>query len=123
MNNVQFAAKTLGLEVQQDPEPDENRFVRSDQYSFVLNGIPALHIKYGNKSNVAGFDLVSFVRQWRAKYYHQAADGIDGIFNFTAAKTYVQLNFLISYSIAQTTAKPVWNEGDLFGKSRNLPSD
>lgn len=116
MKNVEFAASQLGLEVQEDPEPNENRFVRSDQYSFVLNGIPALHIKYGNKSNTPGFNLVDFVKQWRAKYYHQAADGIDGIFNFTAAKTYVQLNFLVSYSVAQTTARPAWNSGDLFGK-------
>lgn len=115
MNNVKFAAGYLGLDVEKDPEPTENRFVRSDQYSFVMNGIPALHIKYGNKSNIPGFDMVAFVKQWRAKYYHQAADGMDGIFNFTAAKTYVQLNFLISYSIAQTIQRPTWNEGDLFG--------
>lgn len=117
MNNVKFAAKYLGLEVEKDPEPNENRFVRSDQYSFVMNGIPALHIKYGTKTNIPGFDLTAFVKEWRAKYYHQAADGLEGgIFNFTAAKTYVQLNFLISYSIAQTTARPKWNEGDLFAK-------
>ncbi len=115
MNNVKFAAGYLGLEVEKDPEPNENRFVRSDQYSFVLNGIPALHIKYGTKTNVPGFNLVDFVKQWRAKYYHQAADGLDGIFNFAAAKTYVQLNFLISYSIAQTLERPNWNKGDLFG--------
>ena len=115
MNNVQFAANHLGLDVEKDPEPTENRFVRSDQYSFVMNGIPALHIKYGNKTNIPGFDMVAFVKQWRAKYYHQSADGLDGIFNFTAAKTYVQLNFLISYSIAQTTQRPTWNTGDLFG--------
>lgn len=115
MGNVQFAAAYLGLDVEKDPEPTENRFVRSDQYSFVMNGIPALHIKYGTKTNIPGFDLVAFVKTWRAKYYHQAADGMDGIFNFAAAKTYVQLNFLISYSIAQTTARPVWNAGDLFG--------
>ena len=117
MSNVQFAAKYLGLDVEKDPEPTENRFVRSDQYSFVMNGIPALHIKYGNKSNIPGFDLASFVKEWRAKYYHQAADGMDGIFDFTAAKMYVQLNFLISYSIAQTKAKPQWNPGDLFAPS------
>lgn len=115
MNHVQFAAKHLGLDVEKDPEPTENRFVRSDQYSFVMNGIPALHIKYGNKSNVPGFDMVKFVKEWRAKYYHQAADGMNGIFDFGAAKTYVQLNFLISYSIAQTAQRPVWNTGDLFG--------
>lgn len=117
MNHVQFAAKQLGLEVEKDPEPTENRFVRSDQYSFVMNGIPALHIKYGTKSNIPGFDLVKFVREWRAKYYHQPADEIDGIFDFSAAKTYVQLNFLISYSIAQTPARPKWNKGDLFASA------
>lgn len=116
MGNVQFAASYLGLDVEQDPEPAENRFVRSDQYSFVVNGIPALHIKYGSKSNQPGFSLVDFVRQWRAKYYHMAADDINGIFNFTAAKTYVQLNFLISYSIAQTKERPAWNKDDLFGR-------
>ena len=118
MNNVKFAANYLGLEVEKDPEPNENRFVRSDQYSFVMNGIPALHIKYGTKTNIPGFDLTAFVKQWRAKYYHQAADGLEGgIFNFSAAKTYVQLNFLISYSVAQTTARPKWNDGDLFAKN------
>ncbi len=115
MSHVKFAAGYLGLAVEKDPEPNENRFVRSDQYSFVMNRIPALHIKYGTKSNVPGFNLTEFVKQWRAKYYHQAADGMDGIFNFTAAKTYVQLNFLISYSIAQSMERPKWNEGDLFG--------
>jgi hypothetical protein len=115
MNHVQFAASHLGLDVEKDPEPGENRFVRSDQYSFVMNGIPALHIKYGNKTNVPGFDMVKFVREWRAKYYHRPADEINGIFNFSAAKTYVQLNFLISYSIAQTSVRPKWNSGDLFG--------
>jgi hypothetical protein len=115
MGNVKFAADYLGLEVETDPEPEQNRFVRSDQYSFVVNGIPALHIKYGNKSDIPGFDMDGFIKTWRAKYYHQSADGMDGIFDFAAAKTYVQLNFLISYSIANTSAKPTWNPGDLFG--------
>ncbi len=115
MGNVQFAAGHLGLDVEQDPEPEQNRFVRSDQYSFVMNGIPALHIKYGNKTDIPGFNMDAFIKEWRAKYYHQSADGMDGIFNFTAAKTYIQLNFLISYSIAQTVQRPTWNEGDLFG--------
>jgi hypothetical protein len=119
MGNVAFAADYLGLEIEADPEPEQNRFVRSDQYSFVTNGIPALHIKYGNKSNIPGFDMDAFIKEWRAKYYHRAADGMDGIFNFTAAKTYVQLNFLISYSIAQSPNRPTWNPGDLFGIKAN----
>jgi Zn-dependent M28 family amino/carboxypeptidase len=115
MENVKFAADYLDLEVEADPEPEQNRFVRSDQYSFVVNGIPALHIKYGNKSDIPGFDMDAFIKTWRAKYYHQSADGMDGIFDFAAAKTYVQLNFLISYSVANTSARPTWNPEDLFG--------
>jgi hypothetical protein len=119
IKNVQFATDYLGLEIEQDAEPEQNRFVRSDQYSFVVNGVPALHIKYGNKTNIPGFDMDAFIKAWRAKYYHRAADGMDGVFNFTAAKTYVQLNFLISYSIAQTSERPIWNSGDLFGTGKN----
>ena len=85
----------MGLHGEKDPEPTENRFTRGDQCSFVMNGIPALHIKYGNKSTIAGSDLAKFVKDWRAKYYHQAADEINGIFDFAAAKTYVQLNYLV----------------------------
>ena len=33
--------------VQGDPEPQRNRFARSDQYSFVRTGIPALAMKVG----------------------------------------------------------------------------
>ena len=117
--NVKFAADYLKLDVEKDPEPEQNRFVRSDQYSFVMNGIPSLHIKYGNKTNISGFDLDALIKAWRAKYYHKAADGIDGVFDFAAAKTYVQLNFLISYSIAQTAKRPDWNKGDLFGLGGN----
>jgi Zn-dependent M28 family amino/carboxypeptidase len=117
--NVKFAADYLKLDVEKDPEPEQNRFVRSDQYSFVMNGIPSLHIKYGNKTNNPGFDLDAFIKGWRAKYYHKAADGMDGVFDFAAAKTYVHLNFLISYSIANSLKRPVWNEGDLFGTGGN----
>lgn len=115
MKNVEFAAAYLKLDIEKDPEPSENRFVRSDQYNFVIRGIPAVHIKYGNKSDVPGFDMIKYVKEWREKYYHKTADGMDGIFNYAAAKTYVQLNFLVSYSVATSTEKPQWNKGDLFG--------
>ena len=33
--------------IQSDPEPDRNSFTRTDQYSFVQAGIPALAMKFG----------------------------------------------------------------------------
>jgi hypothetical protein len=117
MNQVKVAASYLKLDVEKDPEPNENRFVRSDQYSFVRQGIPALHIKYGDKTNTPGEKLSDFVKKWRAEYYHQPQDQLEGgIFDFNAGKKYVQLNFLISYQIAQDANVPVWNKGDFFGE-------
>jgi hypothetical protein len=116
MNEVKAAASYLKLDVEDDPEPNENRFVRSDQYSFVRQGIPALHIKYGDKTNTPGEKLSDFVKKWRAETYHQPQDQLEGgIFDFNAGKKYVQLNFLISYQIAEAKNRPTWNKDDFFG--------
>lgn len=117
MTQVKTAASYLGLDVEDDPEPDQNRFVRSDQYSFVQQGIPALNIKYGDKTNEPGVKLTEKVKVWRASTYHQPQDEFsDANFDFNAGKKYVQLCFLIGYQVAQDKKRPTWNEGDLFGK-------
>ncbi|MGF7082070.1 M28 family peptidase [Mucilaginibacter sp. UYCu711] len=108
------AADYLGLAVEDDPEPKQARFTRSDQYSFVLAGIPALHIKYGSKTADGKNNMNDLVAPWRAKYYHEPQDDINGIFDFEAGKKYAQLNFLIGYLVAQDPAKPTWNKGDIF---------
>ncbi|ASU36312.1 M28 family peptidase [Mucilaginibacter xinganensis] len=114
INPVNQAAAYLDLGVEPDPEPKQARFTRSDQYSFVVNGIPALHIKYGSKTADGKNNLNDFVAKWRAKYYHKPQDDINGIFNFAAGKKYAQLNFLIGYLVAEDPARPIWNKGDIF---------
>ncbi|SEB22014.1 M28 family peptidase [Pedobacter hartonius] len=111
---VDQAAACLGLTVEPDPEPKQARFTRSDQYSFVLAGIPALHIKYGSKTPDGRNNLTELVAKWRAKYYHKPQDDINGLFDFEAGKKYAQLNFLIGYFVAQDLTRPVWNKGDIF---------
>ncbi|TGE26056.1 M28 family peptidase [Hymenobacter aquaticus] len=112
---VNKAAEYLQLSVEADPEPEQNRFIRSDQYSFVMQGIPALHIKYGNKTADGKNDLSKTVQAWRAATYHKPQDDMSGTFDFEAGKKYVQLNFLIGYQVAQAEARPTWNPGDFFG--------
>jgi hypothetical protein len=114
INQVNQAAGYLDLGVEPDPEPKQARFTRSDQYSFVVNGIPALHIKYGSKTADGKNNLNEFVAKWRAKYYHKPQDDINGIFDFAAGKKYAQLNFLIGYLVARDDARPTWNAGDIF---------
>src|SRR5204863_7687381 len=49
--DIRATAKDLGLRVQADLEPQRNRFVRSDQYSFIKQGIPALAMKVGYEAD------------------------------------------------------------------------
>ncbi|RDC62697.1 M28 family peptidase [Adhaeribacter pallidiroseus] len=118
---VQAAATYLHLGVEGDPEPEQNRFVRSDQYSFVKQGIPALHIKYGNKTPDGANNLNKKVQQWRETYYHQPQDDSNGLFDFNAGKVYTQLNFLISYQVAQNALRPTWNPDSYFFKALISP--
>jgi hypothetical protein len=48
---AQQVIEAEGLAMVPDPSPEEVRFVRSDQYSFVREGIPALHVKDGQMSD------------------------------------------------------------------------
>jgi Zn-dependent M28 family amino/carboxypeptidase len=111
---VTQACQHLGIGLEADPEPEQNRFIRSDQYSFVTQGIPALHIKYGNQTADGRNNLNIQVQQWRARYYHKPQDESSGTFDYEAGKKYVQLNFLIGYLVAQSPDRPSWNPGDFF---------
>lgn len=113
---VARAAAYLGIAVEPDPEPAQNRFIRSDQYSFVTQGIPALHLKYGNKTADGRNNLTEQVKAWRAATYHQPQDDLSGVFDFEAGRKYVQLSFLVGYQVAQTATRPTWNAGDYFGR-------
>jgi len=118
INEVNAAAGFLGLEVQEDHMPDQVRFVRSDQYSFLREGIPALHVKYGLKTKNPSFDLRKHIDEWTEAHYHKPSDEFrDEAFNFSAAATYVRLNFLIGWQVANKTERPSWVKGDFFGET------
>ena len=57
-----------------DPEPDRNSFIRTDQYSFVQAGVPALAMKFGW---TPGSPEYKQWRAWLAERYHSTADNLD----------------------------------------------
>ena len=113
---VETAANLVKLEIEPDPDPSEGRFVRSDQYNFVKAGIPALHIKYGYRFSNPSLNLAEKVKKWREAHYHKPSDELTNGFVWSASKKYVQVNFLVSYLISQSPARPTWNKGDFFKK-------
>jgi len=122
MNEVTQAARYLNLEIMKDHVPEQVRFTRSDQYSFIREGIPALAIKYGLKTNDPSIDLKKKIDDWTKEHYHKPSDEFrEDSFNWDAAVTYVKLNFLIGYLVANAKGKPQWNNGDFFGETFGKP--
>lgn len=119
INPVKKAGDYLNIAIEDDPEPEQNRFTRSDQFSFVSAGIPSIYIKYGNKTADGKNNLDATVKPWRAKYYHKPQDDINGLFDFEAGVTFAQFDFLTGYLVAQDTARPQWNKGSAFNKPVN----
>jgi len=116
MKVVQRAAKQLDLTIDADHAPEEVRFVRSDNLNFVLEGIPALRMKYGLKTETSETGLDSIIKAFTAQHYHKPSDELNDLFNFNAAKTYVRLQFMNSYLINVSEEKPTWNEDSFFKK-------
>ena len=46
-DDIRAVAEKAGVKIQSDKEPQRNLFIRSDQYSFIRHGIPALAFKFG----------------------------------------------------------------------------
>ncbi len=111
------AGARMGIETVPDPTPEQNFFIRSDHYSFVRRGIPALFPMTGTKAvdpNVDGAKMQA--ERFRVRY-HQPGDDLTKPLDFGAGAKTAQLNFLIGYLLAQADARPLWKEGDFFGKT------
>lgn len=113
---VEEAAKQMGLEISPDPMPEESFFIRSDQYSFVRGGIPAVLIEEGLKSSDPKLDGRAIMLHWMQSVYHTPKDNMNQPFYFDSAAKSTQLNFLVGYGVAQQTTRPSWNPGDFFGQ-------
>ena len=71
--SVRAAAKALGVDVQTDREPEQNRFIRSDQYSFIRRGVPALAFKFGYEF---GSPEETIRLNWVRDVYHKPSDDL-----------------------------------------------
>jgi Zn-dependent M28 family amino/carboxypeptidase len=109
--DIRATAKELGLTVQADPEPQRNRFVRSDQYSFIKLGIPALAMKVGYEENTPEARIAA---KWTAERYHAPSDDLDQPVDIAAAEKYVQVLQDLAVRIANRPNRPKWNEASFF---------
>ena len=110
--DARAAATDLGLQLAPDPLPDRNSFIRTDQFSFVRQGVPALAFKFGFAKETPEFDIEY---AWRANRYHAPSDdvGQPGVFKDEAVKldTYVA-DLLVR--VADAPDRPQWLPTSIF---------
>jgi Zn-dependent M28 family amino/carboxypeptidase len=106
------AAAKQGLALTPDPLPERNSFTRTDQFSFVQAGIPALAFKFGFVKGSPEFEIE---RAWRANRYHAPSDDLaqPGVLADEAVKL-DQMVTTIARDVANAPARPTWLETSVF---------
>ncbi len=104
-------AKSMGIEPQADPEPKRNRFIRSDQYSFIRRGIPSLALKVGYDK---GSPEAQIVKKWLTERYHAPSDDLNQPVDMQAAAEFNILVAKLLERIANRDDRPRWNETSFF---------
>ncbi len=109
--SVAVAAAAAGVPVAPDPFPEQAAFVRSDQYSFIRAGVPALIVGAVRTAEASPQAL-----DWVRNRYHKPSDDMSQPMDFEAAARFTRDLFLIGYAVAQADERPRWNPGDFFGE-------
>jgi len=109
--DIRAVASDLHLQVQADPEPQRNRFIRSDQYSFIRAGIPALAMKVGYEMNSPE---AAIAQRWTAERYHAPSDDLNQPVDRNSADAFVDVVRQLAIRIANRPDRPRWNESSFF---------
>ena len=110
-NDLRRVAKAAGIDITGDPEPERNAFVRSDQYSFIRRGIPALAFKIGW---TLGSPEHAIVKRWRDERYHAPSDDLSQPIDLQAAEDFTRFYTELVRAIANRDTRPRWNDTSFF---------
>jgi Zn-dependent M28 family amino/carboxypeptidase len=109
-------AKGMGIACEPDPEPKRNVFIRSDQYSFIRRGIPALMFKVGFAKGTAEEETF---RAWLKDRYHAPSDDVKQPLDKAAAGAFDQFMAKLLERVANRNERPRWNDSSFFKRYAN----
>jgi hypothetical protein len=110
-DQIRAVAKAHGLRVLDDPEPERNVFIRSDQYSFIRRGIPALMMMVGYDK---GSPEEKTLNTWLRERYHAPADDLKQPVDLEAAGRYDDVLRALAEAVADRPERPKWNATSFF---------
>ncbi|MGH8193805.1 MAG: M28 family metallopeptidase [Woeseiaceae bacterium] len=112
---IETAIKAEDFVLTPDPVPEEVLFIRSDQYSFVRQGVPSVFLFPGFTSTDAEINGEAIFREHMSTHYHRPSDDRTRPVDWSSALRFARANVRIGLAVAAQTARPTWNEGDFFG--------
>jgi Zn-dependent M28 family amino/carboxypeptidase len=104
-------AEPLGVKVQADPEPLRNVFVRSDQYSFIRHGVPAVAMGVGAEP---GSPETRIFKDWLTMRYHAPSDDVNQPVDLGAAALYEEIVRRMMIKLADEDGRPQWKSDSFF---------
>ena len=108
---VKEVAQAGGVEVQPDPEPLRNSFIRSDQYNFIRQGIPSLAMKVGF---VLGSPEAVTEKKWLTERYHAPSDDLNQPVDLEAAGKFEDIVDGLTVKVATDPQRPQWKSDSFF---------
>ena len=108
---VREVAEAQGVKIQPDPEPLRNSFIRSDQYSFIRHGIPALAMKVGYEQ---GSPDAKLYKDWLTQRYHAPSDDTNQPVDLQSAAAFEQIVRGLTIAVANRTERPQWKSDSFF---------
>ena len=110
-DDIRAVAGQAGVEVQADKEPQRNLFIRSDQYNFIRNGIPALAFKFGY---IPGSPEEKLHKDWLKNRYHAPSDDLNQPVDKAAAAQFNDIILRLIERVADANARPQWKPDSFF---------
>ncbi|MGE0464004.1 MAG: M28 family metallopeptidase [Vicinamibacterales bacterium] len=110
-DDVRAVAKEMSVAVQADPEPHRNRFIRSDQYSFIREGVPALAMKVGYEANTPEAKIAA---DWTRERYHAPSDDLAQPIDRSAAAGFTDMIGRLTVHVANRDIRPSWKADSFF---------
>jgi Zn-dependent M28 family amino/carboxypeptidase len=110
-DRVKQVGDQLNVQIQPDPMPLLNVFIRSDQYNFVRHGIPSLMVDIGA---VPGSTEAATLKAWHTERYHAPSDDANQPVNLAAAAGYEEVIRALVIEVANDPKAPQWKQDSFF---------
>jgi Zn-dependent M28 family amino/carboxypeptidase len=111
--DIAEVAQAAGVQVQADKEPNRNRFIRSDQYSFIKKGVPALAFKFGY---MPGGPEEKLFKDWYTNRYHGVTDDSEQPVDAAAAAQFNGILKNLAVRVANASQPPAWQANSFFSR-------